>query len=189
MEPKAGSRWLSVTMTMPWPAEHPPARGARTGPTGQRNGRFAQPHLRPVVGCDAVCEELPLVVDGSRRASTAMSEHLRSCPRCQAEMSSYQRLLRTLKSLKDEPLELTAGVVAAGPYIVERLVAQRNGGRGRHALGAPGLMGRAAGAWPGNNLAVPSWAVAGALGAVVLAVVGLGAVSAARRWGPAPLGT
>lgn len=44
------------------------------------------------------------MVDGSRRPSHAMAEHLQSCLPCQAELASYRRLLRALRSLRDQPL-------------------------------------------------------------------------------------
>ncbi|HTW09021.1 MAG TPA: hypothetical protein VME46_16020 [Acidimicrobiales bacterium] len=78
---------------MPWPAElsHLPAR-----------------HLRALVSCDAISDELPLVVDGSRRPSAAMAEHLQSCLRCQAELAGYRRLLRVLRSLREEDVPFPA---------------------------------------------------------------------------------
>jgi anti-sigma factor RsiW len=78
---------------MPWPAElsHLPVR-----------------HLRALVSCDAMSDELPLVVDGSRHPSPAMAEHLRTCLRCQAELAGYRRLLRVLRSLSDEPVAFPA---------------------------------------------------------------------------------
>jgi len=77
---------------MPWPAE------LNRSPVRPRG------HLRALVGCDAVADELPLVVDGSRRPSAAMAEHLNTCLRCQAELAGYRRLLRVLRSLRDEPV-------------------------------------------------------------------------------------
>lgn len=74
---------------MPWPAELP---------------RRSTRHLRALVSCDAVSAELPLVVDGSRRPSRAMAEHIQSCLACQAELAGYRRLLRALRSLRDEPV-------------------------------------------------------------------------------------
>ncbi|MGH9105636.1 MAG: hypothetical protein ACRDZX_07325 [Acidimicrobiales bacterium] len=85
-------------MTMPWPAER--SRSERAYP--------ARGRLRALVGCNPVSGELPLIVDGSRRASPAMAEHLRSCLRCQAELAGYRRLLQVLRSLKDEPVTLPA---------------------------------------------------------------------------------
>jgi len=87
---------LLVWMTMPWPAE-----------LARRPAR----HLRALVSCNAVSDELPLVVDGSRRPSPAMEEHLRTCLRCQAELAGYRRLLRALKSLREEPVAFPAPVL------------------------------------------------------------------------------
>lgn len=42
------------------------------------------------------------MVDGSRRPSEAMAEHLRSCLSCQAELAGYRRLLRVLRGLREE---------------------------------------------------------------------------------------
>jgi anti-sigma factor RsiW len=83
---------------MPWPAElnHLPVR-----------------HLRALVNCDVVSDELPLVVDGSHRPNAAMSEHLRTCLRCQAELAGYRRLLRVLRSLREEPVAFPAPDTAA----------------------------------------------------------------------------
>jgi anti-sigma factor RsiW len=85
---------------MPWQADlsrlHAPTIGGRA--------RRRPSHLKALVSCDAVVDELPLVVDGSRRPSHAMDEHLRSCPSCQAELAGYRRLLRALRSLRDQPL-------------------------------------------------------------------------------------
>lgn len=145
-------------MTMPWQAE-------RHHQAGQRTGRPGHSHLRAVLACEAVLDELPLVVDGTRRPSAAMADHLRACWRCRAEMSSYERLLATLRSLRDETLDLPAGVFAAGPYIVERLVTDRSSVSRRSPA--------------------PSWALAGAL---ALALVSTGALLLARRAGTAALG-
>ncbi|HUB68810.1 MAG TPA: hypothetical protein VL984_00145 [Acidimicrobiales bacterium] len=78
---------------MPWPADL---------------ARLPARHLRALANCDAIAEELPLVVDGSRRPSAAMSEHLRTCLRCQAELAGYRRLLRVLRGLRDEPVAFPA---------------------------------------------------------------------------------
>ena len=80
---------LLIWMTMPWPAELP---------------RRSTRHLRALVSCEAVSAELPLVVDGSRRPSRAMADHLQSCLACQAELAGYRRLLGVLRSLRDEPV-------------------------------------------------------------------------------------
>jgi len=62
-----------------------------------------------------------MVVDGSRRPSPAMAEHLRSCLSCQAELAGYRRLLRVLRSLRDEQ------IACASPPLTEdawRAIAQ-----------------------------------------------------------------
>lgn len=94
---------LSTTTTMPWPAELPSVPVGRSAKHPLRVG-----YLRALLSCDAVSEELPLVVDGTRRPSRAMSEHLQSCLSCQAELARYRHLLRVLKSLSNEPVGSTA---------------------------------------------------------------------------------
>jgi len=74
---------------MPWPAE------LRRSPAG---------HLRLLVGCEAVAEELPLIADGSRRPTPAVAEHLQSCLACQAEQAIYGRLLRALRAMGGDVL-------------------------------------------------------------------------------------
>ena len=77
---------------MPWPAEVP-----GRPPQGNLN------NLRALLSCDTVCDELPLVVDGGRRPSDAMAEHLRTCLTCQSELACYGRLLRLLRSMRGDP--------------------------------------------------------------------------------------
>lgn len=104
--------------TMPWPAD-----------AERPNGR----HLRALVSCDAVTHELPFIVEGSRRPSRAMEQHLLTCLSCQAELAGYRRLLRALKALRDQPVptavpELvgaTLGVLQSYPYRVGRRAAHR----------------------------------------------------------------
>ncbi|HXW81125.1 MAG TPA: hypothetical protein VEJ84_16610, partial [Acidimicrobiales bacterium] len=77
------------------------AEAAKRPPKGNHN------NLRALLSCEAVSEELPLV-DGSRRPSPAMDEHLRTCVACQAELAGYRRLLRVLRSMKGDPVLLPA---------------------------------------------------------------------------------
>ena len=77
---------------MPWPAEVP-------GRPPQSNLN----NLRALLSCDTVSDELPLVVDGNRRPSDAMAEHLLTCLACQAELACYRRLLRLLRSMRGDP--------------------------------------------------------------------------------------
>lgn len=131
---------MLVWMTMPWPAElsHLPVR-----------------HLRALVNCDALSEELPLVVDGSRHPSPAMAEHLRSCLRCQAELAAYRRLLRVLRSLRDEPVAFPA------PDLVSeaRRALQEHFGLLQEHMARP------------SRKATSTWVVAGALAGVGVAVL------------------
>jgi hypothetical protein len=89
MEPTSLLKRLLIWMTMPWPAETPGRQ-----PKGNLN------NLRALLSCDSVSDELPLVVDGSRRPSDAMAEHLRTCLACQAELAGYRRLLKLLRTMK-----------------------------------------------------------------------------------------
>ena len=145
MEPAPLPARLLIWMTMPWPAELP---------------RRSTRHLRALVSCEAVSAELPLVVDGSRRPSQAMADHLEACLTCQSELAGYRRLLRALRSLRDEPVlfpspELIGETLTA---LSERLVdrSQRLPDRDQR----------------------DRWLVAGALVIMGVAVVGAGALLA-----------
>jgi predicted anti-sigma-YlaC factor YlaD len=94
---------------MPWPAEIP-----RRPPKSNLN------NLRALLSCEAVSDELPLVVDGSRRPSEAMAEHLRTCLACQAELAGYRRLLKLLRTMKAD-----AGLVPAPELVGSTLNALR----------------------------------------------------------------
>jgi predicted anti-sigma-YlaC factor YlaD len=91
MEPTSAPGRLLIWMTMPWPAE-----AQNRPPKGNLK------NLRALLSCEAVSDELPLVVDGCRRPSDAMSEHLRTCLVCQAELAGYRRLLRLLRSMRGD---------------------------------------------------------------------------------------
>ncbi len=54
--------------------------------------------------CEQVAELLAGAVDGSAVLDAAATQHVSSCLRCQAELAQYRRLLRSLKSLRDEPV-------------------------------------------------------------------------------------
>ena len=89
MEPISLLGQLLIWMTMAWPAE-----ASKRSPKGNLG------NLRALLSCEAVSDELPLVVDGSRRPSDAMAEHLRTCLACQAELAGYRRLLKLLRSMR-----------------------------------------------------------------------------------------
>jgi hypothetical protein len=56
------------------------------------------------VQCEQVAELLAGAVDGSAVLDVAATQHVSSCLRCQAELAQYRRLLRSLRSLRDEPV-------------------------------------------------------------------------------------
>lgn len=124
---------------MPWPAE----------PLDFFVARAPRRHLRALVSCEAVADELALVVDGGRRATPATADHLASCLRCQAELAAYRRLLRLLRSLRDEAVPAPSARAAQPAGLLH--------------LGRPGTTG------PGRR-----WAIAG--GGLGMAVLGAAAV-------------
>jgi len=54
--------------------------------------------------CEQVAELLAGAVDGSAVLDATATRHVSSCLRCQAELAPYRRLLRSLRSLRDEPV-------------------------------------------------------------------------------------
>ena len=66
--------------------------------------------------CDEVAAVLPALLDGESR-NLAVERHVESCLRCQAELTRYRRLLRTLQQLRTRFLEPQPG------YLAETLVA------------------------------------------------------------------
>jgi len=129
-------------MTMPWPAE------LSNRPSTPR-------HLRALVSCEVVSDELPLVVDGSRRPSAAMAEHLQTCLACQAEVAGYRRLLRVLRGMRESQVPLPS------PELVGSTLSMLH----QHPL------------WRRRRSATP-WLIAGALGVTSVAAVSAGFVLA-----------
>jgi anti-sigma factor RsiW len=89
-----------------------------------------------------------------------MADHLETCLACQAELAGYRRLLRALRSLRDEPVlfpspELIGETLTA---LSERLVDRRRR--------------------PADQDKRERWLVACALVAMAAAAVGVGAVFA-----------
>ena len=62
--------------------------------------------------CDEVSELLAGAVDGSAVLDGRTARHVGSCLRCQAELAQYRRLLRTLRSLRQEPVPVPADLSA-----------------------------------------------------------------------------
>jgi anti-sigma factor RsiW len=64
------------------------------------------------VQCEQVAELLAGAVDGSAVLDVGATRHVSSCLRCQAELAQYRRLLRSLRSLRDEPVLAPADIPA-----------------------------------------------------------------------------
>ena len=60
--------------------------------------------------CEAVAELLPEVVDGATPAPPAVTRHVETCLRCQAELVQYRKVLRALHQLRTEVLEPAPGL-------------------------------------------------------------------------------
>lgn len=130
---------------MPWPAELP-----TRAPTPRR--------LRALVSCEAVADELPLVVDGARRPSTTMAEHLQTCLACQAEVAGYRRLLRVLRSMRESHVPLPS------PELVGSTLSVLH----QHPL------------WGRRRTATP-WLIAGVLGVAGVVAVSAGVLARSSR--------
>jgi hypothetical protein len=146
------------------PRKRPSLGGLARGDAGHRQPGWPRPlpellhrlphpkgrHLRALVGCETVLAELPLIVDGGRRASPAVAEHLRSCASCQAEQASYERLLRALRSMREDLVSPAPGLLASTLGAIQGKPSGQARGPRRAAapwaLGAAGLMALSAGA-------------------------------------------
>lgn len=109
--------------------------------------------------CERARRRLPAVADGSAELRGPARAHVQRCLRCQAELAQHRRVLRTLRSLRDEQADPAPGLVAEVLAAVER-------GAGGVGAGRPGHRHRTAYL---GGLAV---AVAAGVGAAVLAVRG-----------------
>jgi anti-sigma factor RsiW len=64
------------------------------------------------VQCDQIRDRLAGAVDEADALDPTASRHVGSCLRCQAELAQYRRLLRSLRSLRDEPVTVPADLAA-----------------------------------------------------------------------------
>jgi anti-sigma factor RsiW len=64
------------------------------------------------VRCEHLAELLAGAVDDSIVLDVAATRHVSSCLRCQAELAQYRRLLRSLRSLRDQPIVAPADLPA-----------------------------------------------------------------------------
>ena len=107
--------------------------------------------------CDAVTERLPAALDDPAVLDPEETDHVGHCLRCQADLVQHRRVLRALRSLREEVLE-------PAPGLVTEVLAHIEEAGERHAIRSL-LTGRRA-AYIGGLAAAT--AAAGAAGAVVL---------------------
>jgi len=98
------------------------------------------------------------VVDGSRRPSAAIAEHLQTCLACQAEVAGYRRLLRVLRSMRESQVPLPS------PELVSSTLRVLH----QHPLWA-------------RRRSVTPWLIAGALGVAGVAAVSAGVLARSGR--------
>lgn len=91
--------------------------------------------------CDRLAELMPDLVDDPGLLSGADAEHLAQCLRCQADLTRFRRLRRTLASLRDLPVpadpEILEGVLEGLDSAAERR--ERHRLAGRRAVSIVGL--------------------------------------------------
>ena len=69
--------------------------------------------LRSDSVCTEVSELLPAAIDGSDVLSRDAQRHVDSCLRCQAELVQYRRVLRTLRTMREDVLVPMPGLLAS----------------------------------------------------------------------------
>ena len=62
--------------------------------------------------CDEISQYLAGAVDDTTVLDAPATHHVSSCLRCQAELAHYRRLLRSLRSLREEPVTAPADLPA-----------------------------------------------------------------------------
>ncbi len=139
-----------------------PARAdASVAPTGSDGGRRIGG-----LTCAEVADALPGLLDGPVRGrgrnGRRLTAHVEQCLRCQAELAQYRRLLRSLRTLRDEVVPGTGA--HGGPFaaVLDSVAAAGEA----HALRAM-LTGRRA-AYVAGVVTVVAAAAAGAITAFVV---------------------
>lgn len=62
--------------------------------------------------CDDIALLIPAMLDSGGPVDLAVTRHVETCVRCQAELARYNRLLRALRSLRHQYLEPAPGLLA-----------------------------------------------------------------------------
>lgn len=107
--------------------------------------------------CDQVSPELSAIAEGTVVPDEDTRAHVEHCLRCQAEMVQYRRVLRVMRSLRNQVLEPAPGLIP------DVLAALEEAGE-RHAVRS--LMRRHRMAYVGGLAAATA---AGATGAIIIA--------------------
>jgi hypothetical protein len=68
---------------------------------------------RRTADCRQAAAYLPSIAAGEDGANARASEHIAGCLRCQAEVAAYRRLLRHLRSLRQDEVPSPPGALAA----------------------------------------------------------------------------
>jgi hypothetical protein len=91
------------------------------------------------VRCELVAERLPAAVDEPGALDAVQAEHLGQCLRCQAELSQYRRLRRTMGAMATEgrhlPSDLATEVLVGLDDALDRRARQRTVGKRAAYLG------------------------------------------------------
>jgi hypothetical protein len=86
-------------------------------------------HLR-TPSCRQAADFLPAMAAGDE-GEPAAALHVEHCLRCQAEVSAYRRLFRTLRALGDESVAAPPGALAAVLAALEVAAAEHSSGSSR----------------------------------------------------------
>jgi len=107
--------------------------------------------------CREAAPAIPQIAAGDARVSPTATDHVNQCLRCQAEVAAFRRVLRIMRSIREEPVQPPPGALAA------LLAALDEAAASRHPAGVAGRTGRAA--YVGGITVVT--AAAGAAGVLV----------------------
>ena len=86
---------------------------ARPGGTDRRCRGLAEIVRLRTADCRQAAVLLPSVAAGEADVDERVAEHVATCLRCQAEVAAYRRILRHLRSLRQDEVETPPGAMAA----------------------------------------------------------------------------